>query len=186
VKFLLDTKHLWILLALLVLGGVAAWEARSWMVPDTYGDLMGRYGPYRAAALEQIAARPSVIIADSVCHECHQDVEEERTDSKHATVRCIHCHGLARKHVAQAQAAAKSPDATIAPAQEWDGDPLTKIDLYITQDRATCLVCHEENVGMPEWFQKINVEEHLDDQGAEEPDSKETCFECHGGHDTAP
>ncbi len=185
-KFFSDTKHLWILLALLVLAGVGAWEGRSRLMPETYGDRMGRYGPYRAAALEQIASRPSVLITDSVCHECHQDVKEERAESKHATVLCIHCHGSAREHVAQARAAAKSADAKIAPATEWDGDHLTKIDLYITQDRATCLVCHESTVGMPEWFQKIDVAEHLEEQGADEPDSKETCFECHGGHDTEP
>jgi hypothetical protein len=38
---------------------------------------------------------------------------------------------------------------------------------------------------MPEDFMKINVAEHLEEMGAEEPESRETCFECHGNHDTA-
>ena len=49
-----------------------------------------------------------------------------------------------------------------------------------------CLVCHEDTVGMPEWFQRINVQEHLEEMEASEPDSLAACFECHGGHDTAP
>ena len=183
-KFFWETKHLWILLSLIALGGAAFLAIRSQFVPASYGDLSGRYGPYRAAALAQIAARPSVLIADSVCHECHQKIEQERDGTKHMAVRCIHCHGMGREHVAQARAAADSSETSIAPAKDWDGDFLTKIDLYVTKDRATCLACHESVVGMPEWFQKINVVEHLEDNGAEEPESREVCWQCHGGHDT--
>ncbi len=185
-KFLWETKHLWILLSILLLGGIVFLNLRSRLIPESYGDRWGRYGPYRAAALAEIAAQPSMLLADSVCHQCHEEVEQERADSKHVTVRCIHCHGLAREHVTLAQAASKSSKATLPPAQKWDGDFMSKIDLYVTKDRATCLVCHESTVGMPEWFQKIDVAEHLEEMGAEEPKSKETCFECHGGHDTAP
>jgi hypothetical protein len=39
---------------------------------------------------------------------------------------------------------------------------------------------------MPEDFKKTNVAEHLEEMEADEPTSRETCFECHGGHDTAP
>jgi hypothetical protein len=39
---------------------------------------------------------------------------------------------------------------------------------------------------MPADFKKIDVAVHLEEQGASEPLSRETCFECHGGHDTAP
>ncbi len=191
-KSIWELRHLWILLSLIVAGGAGLVVARSQMVPETFGDLSGRYGPYRAAALEQIAAKKSQFIADSVCHKCHQDVQQQRAEAKHIAVRCIHCHGKSQEHVAQAEqaardkAAGKIPAATIAPAKQWDGDFLTKIDLYITEDRKVCLVCHEAVVGMPEDFQKINVSEHLEDNEAENPTSRETCFECHGGHDTEP
>ena len=66
------------------------------------------------------------------------------------------------------------------------GDVRAYIDLFITQDRATCLVCHESMVGMPEGFKQINVAEHLEDMGAEEVKGRDVCFECHMGHDTAP
>jgi len=124
--------------------------------------------------------------ADKVCLECHTDVGEERAESLHKAVRCIHCHGLALEHVAVARKAAESADVSVPGAEEWDGDFLTSLDLYVTQDRATCLACHESRVGMPADFQKIVVAEHLEEMGASEPASRETCFECHGGHDTAP
>ena len=179
--FLRDTRHLWTLLVLIVVGCAGFLFARSRLIPESFG----QRSPYRADALEEIAAQPSVLYADSVCLKCHVDVEQERAESLHKAVRCMHCHGLGRNHVAQARKAAESSDSQIDPAEKWDGDFLTQLDLYITQDRATCLVCHEAKVGLPEEFKKINVAEHLEEMGAEAPHSRETCFECHGGHDTA-
>ena len=83
-------------------------------------------------------------------------------------------------------AAKDDPAVKVAAAAEWDGDFLTKLDLWMTKDRRVCLSCHEAAVGMPDDFKKIDVAVHLEEQGASEPLSRETCFECHGGHDTAP
>jgi len=176
-----DTRHLLILMVLIVAGGAAFIWLRGEMVPSSYG----QRGPYRGAALEEIAAKKSVLQADSVCLKCHAGVGEERAESLHKEVSCFHCHGLGRDHVAQARKAAESESVSIPPAQKWDGDFLTRIDLYITKDRASCLACHESVVGMPEDFKKINVAEHLEDMGAEQPEKKEACFDCHQGHDTA-
>lgn len=181
-SLLRDIRHLLLLgglLALLVAGFL--W-LRPKMIPATYGDR----GQYREAALKELAERPSRMQADSVCLKCHEKVGEERAESLHKAVRCVHCHGLGHAHVAEAEKAAQSPGTKLTPAQTWDGNFLTSIDLYITKDRATCLSCHEAVVGMPKSFRKIDVRAHLEEQGASEPDSRETCFECHGGHNTAP
>ncbi|MCH8047283.1 MAG: hypothetical protein IID44_26585 [Planctomycetes bacterium] len=190
--FLRDTRHLLVLLLLIAAGGAGFMHLRGGMIPESFG----RIGPYRAAALDEIAARPSVIMADSTCLKCHADVGEERADTLHTAVGCIHCHGLGRQHVAEARRAVDSPDVEISPAKGWDGNFRTDIDLYITKDRATCLACHQKVVGMPKEFKKIkgvprefkwiNVDEHLEDEEAEEPESRETCFECHEGHNTEP
>jgi hypothetical protein len=180
--FFRDTGHLWILLILLVAGGGGFLWARAQMIPESYGER----GPYRGDALHEVAAKPMVLQADKVCLECHTDVGEERAGTLHEAVRCIHCHGLANDHVAVARKAADGAELSVPAAAEWDGDFMTHIDLYITQDRATCVVCHESRVGMPEDFKKIIVAEHLEEMGAEEPASRQVCFECHGGHDTAP
>ena len=180
--FVRNTRHVWILLFLILVGGAGFQTIRTALIPATFG----QQGPYRAAALETIAAQPSVFPADTVCHECHEDVQEERAESLHVAVACVHCHGLARNHIAQARKAAESQSESIDPAEEWDGKFPSAIDLFVTQDRNTCLVCHDAVVGMPEDARKIDVAEHLEENEAEEPESRETCFECHGGHDTAP
>ncbi|NOY40944.1 MAG: hypothetical protein GXP26_03780 [Planctomycetes bacterium] len=180
--FVRDTRHLWTLLFLVVASGAGFLFVRSKMIPESFG----QYGPYRATAMTDLAALPSRFQADATCLECHEDVGEERAEAVHITVRCVHCHGLGEEHIVQARKAAESSDVSIDPASDWDGDFMTKIDLYITKDRATCLACHESVVGMPEDFQKIDVAEHLEEMGAGEPEDPETCFECHGGHDTAP
>lgn len=180
--FIRDTRHLAVLAMLIAAIATGFFLIRPRMIPETYGQV----GPYREAALAELAERPSVLQGDAVCLKCHDKVGAERAESLHKVVRCIHCHGLGVQHVAEAEKAATSPDAKPSPAQPWDGNFQTSIDLYVTKDRATCLSCHEEVVGMPKAFRKINVKSHLEEQGASEPESRETCFECHGGHNTAP
>lgn len=182
VYFFRSTRHLIVPIALLVAVAVGFAAFRARMVPETYGD----QGAYRAAALDEIAARPSTVQSDHVCLECHTKVKEERAGTLHEAVRCFHCHGQGHEHVAQARKAKESPDVALAKAQEWDGNVLTKIDLFITKDRATCLSCHEAVVGMPKDFKKIHVETHLEEMGASDATSREACFECHGGHNTKP
>jgi hypothetical protein len=181
-EFFRNTRHLWILACLLAAGGVGFYFARERMIPETYG----HNGAYRAAALEEIAARPSRIQADSNCLKCHAKVGEERAETLHKAVNCMHCHGLGHEHIAEAEKAAKSSTKSIAKAKPWDGNFKTSIDLYITKDKAICLSCHEEVVGMPKAFHKINVKTHLEDMGAKDPASRESCFECHGPHNTKP
>lgn len=177
-----DTRHLGILILLIGAAGAAFWKIRDRMIPESFG----QQGPYRAEALNEIAARPSVLQGDTACLKCHAEVGKERAKALHKAVRCVHCHGLGREHVVQALKAANTPGTVIDPAGPWDGDFLTHADLFITKDRATCLACHEATVGMPDKFRKIKVAEHLEEMGAAEPENRETCFECHGGHDTAP
>lgn len=177
-----DTRHLWALGAFLAAGGLVGMVVRRELVPDDFG----RKGPYRASALADVAARPSLFQADATCHACHEEVQHERAGKAHEAVRCSHCHGYGVEHVATAKRAAADPSVSLPPAAPWDGDFLTKLDLYVTKDRATCLACHTAVVGMPADFKKIDVAVHLEEQGASEPFAKDTCFECHGGHDTAP
>jgi len=173
-----DTRHLRIIIFLIITGGAGAMFVRSQLIPSDFGER----GPYRGAALAEEAALPLILQSDATCLKCHTNVHEERADSPHKAVRCLHCHGNGREHIAAATAAAESPDKLIPPAAEWDGDFLTKIDLFITQDRSTCLVCHLSVVGRPESFRSINVAEHLEEQGAGEIDSRNVCYECHEGH----
>ena len=167
---------------MLAAAGLAGVAVRSLLVPLDFGER----GPYRTSALADDAARPSLFPADATCHACHETVQHERAGKAHEAVRCAHCHGYGAEHVRLALAAKSDPAAAVPKAVPWDGDFLTKLDLYVTKDRRVCLSCHEAAVGMPAGFKKIEVAGHLEEQGASEPLSRETCFECHGGHDTAP
>ena len=179
-----NTRHLWILLLLILAGSAVLLVARNWMIPATYGQAQGRYGPYRRAALAQIASQPSLYQADATCLECHEEVGEERAESPHQAVRCFHCHGIGQKHVALAREA-EATGGPLDDVQVWDGDFRTSMDLYTVEDQKACLVCHERVVGMPASFRSIDVGQHLEEEGAEDPESPEACFECHSGHDPA-
>ena len=172
------TRHLRVLAFLMTVGGAGALFVRSQLVPKAFGDR----GPYRAAALEQIASQPSRLSSDSDCLTCHSKVQEERAESPHKAVLCMHCHGNGHEHIAAAIKAAGTPGQVIPPAGEWDGSFHTKMDLFITQDRATCLSCHTSVVGMPSSFRSIDVAKHLEEQGAENVKDRNVCFECHTGH----
>lgn len=177
-----DTRHLWTLAIIAIAAAAGLWRVRSEVLPDGFGAL----GPYRAAALTESAARLSVLQADATCLECHSSVGDERADSLHVAVACMHCHGVGRDHVRLARLSAGSAEVAIPPAAKWDGNFRTTIDLYTTKDRAICLACHEAVVGMPSAFKKIDVAQHLEEQGAETPESQTICLDCHGWHNTAP
>ena len=176
-SFQRNTRHQQILIILIVAAGVAFHFVRIRLIPESFG----QHGPYRGQALNEIKAKPSVLPSDKDCMRCHEDVGDEREEALHKVVGCWHCHGVGREHIALADAGEVTKDAA-----EWDGNFKTSLDLYITRDRKACLVCHEALVGIPEEFQTINVAEHLEENEAEEPKSRDVCFECHAGHDTAP
>jgi hypothetical protein len=198
-----DSRHLVVLASLLVFGGVAFKLGTRQLVPDTFGDK----GPYRAAALEELKnSRPAVekgagflgqdklvrvpkhplIPSDAQCLACHAEVGEERKEALHKEVNCYHCHGVGTEHMAQATKAKEAGVEYKSNVQQWDGNFLTKQDLYNTKDRKACLVCHEQVTGMSEDFSSIVVEQHLKEEEAEHPEKVDVCFECHEGHDTAP
>jgi hypothetical protein len=177
-SLLRDTRHLQLLAIVLLVAGSLAIVIRNRIVPQDFGER----GPYPSRALADNAALPHFLSSDASCLKCHESVHEERKDSPHVAVLCMHCHGNGREHIAQAIKAATSPDLKIPAAQPWDGDFLTKIDLFITKDRAICLSCHQKVVGMPAGFRAIDAASHLEEQGASDAESPEACFECHTGH----
>ncbi len=177
-SLLRDTRHLQILAVLILAVGAGAVFLRGQLVPADYG----QHGPYRGAALQEESSRPHFLTSDANCLKCHQSVHEERKDSPHTAVRCMHCHGNGHEHMAVAQKAVTAPETKIAPASGWDGNFLTELDLFITKDRAICLSCHQKVVGMPDSFRAIVVDQHLEEQGATDAASPDVCFECHTGH----
>jgi len=171
-------RHLRIVASLLLAAAIAGMFVGNKLVPEAFGDR----DPYRPAALQQIASQPSVLSSDATCLKCHSKVQGERAESPHQSAGCMHCHGNGHEHIAAALKAAESPGSEIPKAAEWDGDFRSKQDFFVTKDRATCLSCHASVVGMPSNFRSIDMAKHLEEQGAENVNDKNVCFESHSGH----
>jgi hypothetical protein len=132
--FFEGSGHL-IRLALAALVAVAVFFAiRHALVPATFG----QYGHYRAASLEEIAARTPVFAGRETCATCHADKAGEKSKGPHANVGCEACHGPAAKH-AQDFSTQKPP---------------------LPDTAKLCVVCHEADGAKPKTFPQVVSKEH--------------------------
>jgi hypothetical protein len=129
-----DQEHLLRLagLALLCLAGFLV--LRGILVPDDFG----RYGHYRASALDDNRHEPVVFAGQEACLACHED---GRKGGQHAGVRCEACHGAQSAHAEAEDPAAAKP---------------------LRPDAQLCLVCHLANVAKPASFPQIVLTEHAE------------------------
>lgn len=128
-------EHLLRLAALFVVGILLFAGLRWWLVPPDYG----RFGPYRAGAVDQIRSRPIAYAGQAACVECHTDVADARKANAHARISCETCHGPLARHAEDPANAARKPDP-----------------------RAVCATCHTPNPAKPSGFKTVNFTEHAD------------------------
>jgi hypothetical protein len=126
-------EHLLRLALAFILALAAFAVARSLLVPADYG----RFGPYRAAALDQNRAKPIAYAGQVACVDCHSDVAETRKGNAHERIGCESCHGPNAKHASDPENPATKPDP-----------------------RATCAVCHTPNPSKPAGFKTVVFDEH--------------------------
>jgi len=129
-----DYEHLLRPAGLALLGLVGFLVLRGVLVPDDFG----RYGHYRASALDENRGEPVVFAGQDACLACHED---GRKGGKHAGVRCEACHGALARHAEADDPAAAKPTPP---------------------DAQLCLVCHLANVAKPASFPQIDLEEHAE------------------------
>jgi predicted CXXCH cytochrome family protein len=130
--FRLPPQILRLVLLAIVIGATYA-VARVALTPRSFG----RYGHYRGAALEEIAAREPTFAGAKACDECHGDEAGVLAKYEHRGISCESCHGPARAH-------ADNPD----------------LDLAKT-DNARCIRCHAEAAARPAWLKQIKVADHF-------------------------
>lgn len=141
--------HLCVLLAIAITGFVAA---RRFLLPDTFGQI----GHYRAAALEVIKFKPVRHAGAIACADCHSDVVDLKSSSKHAGVGCESCHGPGAAH-------AEDPDSAGA-----------RPERHLSKDRRIfCGACHSENVSRPSFMPQVHLMLHY---------PKQSCTDCHKPH----
>ena len=129
-----EAAHLIRLLGLLVLGVVGFIVVRQQVVPAGFG----KYGHFRAGALDDVRSRPIVYAGRDVCVACHEDQAKALVSSRHARIGCESCHGPAARH-AQDPTAAKPalPDTGIL-----------------------CGHCHELSSARPKFVPQVVSKEH--------------------------
>jgi hypothetical protein len=122
--------------------------AKAVLVPDSFG----RYGHYRAEALDEAKAKAPLFAGVQACSpDCHGDVIDSRVGSKHNDINCETCHGPAAAHVADYE--------KVKPIKP---DPAT-----------ICLMCHSPNVAKPAFMKQVDPLKHY---------RGKSCGSCHKPH----
>lgn len=155
---------------LVVLGAIAAvaltgfFGMRAFFVPGSFG----RYGHYRADAVEVVRAQPIQYGGAKVCAECHDDVEATKASGFHRNLSCEVCHGPAAAHADDPGAFKPS-----APRQ-----------------RGLCPLCHNYSPSRPTGFPQILTAQHNPGKPCMTchkphdpvpPDTPKDCNACHRG-----
>ena len=123
---------------------------REVVVPKDFG----KFGHYRAGALDQVSAHPMAYAGQGQCVLCHDDEAKVHDGGKHANVRCEACHGPLAKHADDPVAnKPKLPDVA-----------------------NLCRRCHEKDASKPKSFPQVETVSHS--QGM----LCNTCHQPHNPH----
>jgi hypothetical protein len=132
-----DAEHLVRLAAIFAIGALVFVVARAQMVPDDFG----RYGHYRAGAIDDERARTPVHAGQAACAGCHPDIVETRAPTRHKAVACEACHGAQGAHARGEVEKAPRPDG-----------------------RETCIRCHAAKTGKPRQYPTVVIKDHAGEE----------------------
>lgn len=136
---------------------------RAKMTPKSFG----KYGHYRADAIEEIRNQPVSYAGVEVCSTCHEDVFRRKAKGFHRGVSCEVCHGPAAAH---------AEDNSIKPEAP--------------RQREGCPLCHNYNAARPTGFPQIITAQHNPGKPCMSchnphdpvpPKTPEDCGVCHRG-----
>jgi len=113
----------------------------------------GKYGHYRADALDEIAVYPVKYMGSKTCVKCHDTVVSMKNEGYHSDIECENCHGPAYLHNKKPKTAKLArPDSP-----------------------EFCARCHSINIARPEKAVTVqNFRKH-------NPGKK--CVTCHNPHE---
>ena len=152
---------------LVVLSGIAVvliagfFAMRAYLTPKSFG----KYGHYRADAIDEVRNLPVSYAGANVCAGCHEELDEKKAKGFHRGVACEVCHGPAAAH---------AEDASIKPEAP--------------RQRGGCPLCHNYNPARPTGFPQIITAEHNpgkacmschDPHDPVPPTTPEDCGVCH-------
>lgn len=121
---------------------------KHYLTPDSWRE----YGPYRGAALIEIADQPPSYLQMEACAMCHDSIAAHKDEGPHAPLQCELCHGPGDKHI----------------------DDPEEIPMEISKSGSLCLRCHAMNAARSETLIKqIDPSDHAEG---------EECISCHNPH----
>ncbi|MEK6704504.1 MAG: cytochrome c3 family protein [Bdellovibrionota bacterium] len=120
-----------VIFVIIIVGFVAM---RWFFVPATFG----KYGHYRAAALDEVRQQEVVFAGAKACADCHDDIYKNKSRGFHRNVSCEVCHGPAAAHAED-----PSSHRPEAPRQ-----------------RGLCPLCHNYSPSRPTGFPQIITVQH--------------------------
>ena len=105
-------EHLVRVAGLFLAGIVCFVVLQALLTPEGFG----RYGHYRAGALDDARARGLTYAGRAACVECHADAADAAKGGGHAAVHCEACHGPLAAHAAdpsKPKAAKPDPEGAV-------------------------------------------------------------------------
>ena len=129
-----DAGHLLRFAGLFVIAFLVFLVIRGYVVPKSFG----KYGHYRAAAIDETAAHPMKFAGHQACESCHTDIYDTKKAGKHAHVNCEACHGALGKH-----------------AEDPTGVTPVKPDTAVL-----CVRCHAASAARPKDFPQVDAASH--------------------------
>lgn len=152
------THILWVVfvLAVIVAAGVGV---RAMVVPDSFG----KYGHYRATAIDDEINRPIRNRTNDSCLACHPFIRDIHLGGIHNTVSCEFCHGAYGDHVVEKKVVGKLPVP--------QGAEITTL----------CLRCHNQIIRArpKESIKMVTMPAHLEQKKVRLDHS---CDQCHNVH----
>jgi hypothetical protein len=144
-----EAAHLIRLAALFAAGLILFLVVRAQVVPEGFG----KYGHYRAGALEDARARRIIFAGRETCATCHDEVATTLSSAKHSGVGCESCHGPQARHA--------------------EADDPASLKPPLPDSQTLCAQCHEASSAKPKWFPQVVSKEHS---------GGDPCKTCHRPH----
>ena len=122
------------------------------LTPDSWRE----YGPYRGAALIEIADKVPKYVQMETCAMCHDSIAELKNSGPHVSLECELCHGPGYLHAN-------------------DENEPEDYEMEIPKDEQFCTRCHTKNAASSEdVIKQIDAVEHSEG---------EECKNCHNPHE---
>lgn len=147
-----------IVLGIVVMGALG-FVAKAAFIPKSFG----KYGPYRADAIDEEASLEPRHMTNASCLSCHPYEANIHLTGRHKTISCEFCHGPYADHVKNGKVYGKLPVKT--------GEKI----------RVLCLRCHNRAIqARPgEVIKTVVMPEHLESQKVK---VTHICNQCHHVH----